>query len=173
MTSPRLRSTLLVLPLLVLGCTGSRERGPGIDAGPARDAGGAADAAGTDGGAGTDAGPGLDASSGGDAGASCGFVSDLERGCTTDDNCVVGLHQTDCCGTQEAIGMNHSERDRFDTAEAACRSTYPACGCAPAPTTTDSGETALDTSEIQVGCIPAGPAMECQTYVTERPAGTP
>lgn len=192
----RMRTACLLLCLCsAAGCGGSSSTPDG-----GRDAAAAFDA-GTDAGASGDAGASQDASASEDAGASedgaapgqdagadgggsdggsfdggaptCAFVDDLERGCGADANCVVGVHQTDCCGNTHAVGMNHSERDRFDAAEAACRATYPACGCPAGPTTTDSGETAFDASAIQVGCIQSGASRVCTTYVSARPADTP
>ena len=94
-------------------------------------------------------------------------------GCTGDENCVIGVHQTDCCGSSYAYGFNHSERDRFDTLEPPCRATYPGCGCPAGPTQTDSGETATDASTIQVACVAQGPERVCVTYVTMRPPDLP
>jgi hypothetical protein len=155
--------------VLCWGCGDSRERGPGVDSGPVRDSGGP----GVDGGPGADGGPGVDGGPSVDGGPACDFVSDLERGCTTDTTCVVGVHQTDCCGNTTAIGINHSERDRFDASEAVCRETYPLCECPSGPTTTDSGETAFDTAEIRAACVARGPTMECLTYVSMRPEDAP
>lgn len=160
-----MRMPCLVALSLLVGCGGSHERG---------DAGRAPDASATDAGSSEDAGSTRDAGSTGDAGAAtCAFADDLERGCGDDANCVVGVHQTDCCGNTSALGMNHSERDRFDAAESACRATYPLCGCPSGPTTTDSGETAFDVATIQVGCIASGPTRVCMTYVSARPPDTP
>jgi hypothetical protein len=147
---------------LLTACTSSRDRVPAVDAGPGVDAGPVADS-----------GPPADTGPVGDGGASCDFVDSLERACTTDDTCVVGLHQVDCCGSMVASGIGAAERDRFDAAEAACRATYPLCDCLPRPTETDSGETADDPSSIQVGCISGGPARTCLTYVSTRPPDTP
>lgn len=55
---------------------------------------------------------------------------EFERGCSSADNCVLVLHTVDCCGTQLAMAINHSEVERFNSAEAACDAQYPACGCA-------------------------------------------
>jgi hypothetical protein len=63
------------------------------------------------------------------------------KGCTTADNCSIGFHQTDCCGTQVALGFNHSQRDAFDNAEMAWDMTCPACGCAAQPLMAEDGKT--------------------------------
>ncbi len=190
-------STVLVGLMLLMGCGGDSGSGADASAGDgggadaaAADAGSSGDDAGaTDGGGAlADASVSADASSGDggatdastadggavdggavDGGGVCDFVGGLSRGCSADANCIVAIHQVDCCGTLTAVGLNHSERDPFDTAEAACLATYPACGCAGSPTTTDSGEIATDTSSIQVGCISRGPAGVCMTYVSTRP----
>jgi hypothetical protein len=73
------------------------------------------------------------------------------KGCTNSDSCVIGYHQVDCCGTLIAIGINHSERDAFDAAEAAWEATCPACGCAAQPTKTEDGRTGT-MANITVTC---------------------
>jgi hypothetical protein len=103
----------------------------------------------------------------------CAFAATLDRECGSDGDCVIGIHQTDCCGDTAAIGMNRTERTKFDTAEPACSASYPRCGCPQGPTRTDSGETAFDTSTIHVGCIASGATKQCRTYVTMRPPDTP
>jgi hypothetical protein len=69
-----------------------------------------------------------------DAGPACGtspadFESRFDRHCTGDSECTVAIHQTDCCGNQDAFGVNTGET-RFGAAESACQATYPGCGCA-------------------------------------------
>ncbi len=105
--------------------------------------------------------------------AGCSFVGMLDDRCTIDSDCVLGIHQTDCCGNTAAVGFNHAERTRFDTLEPLCAASYPGCGCPQGPTRTDSGETALDASTILVACVSAGPTRRCQTYVAMRPPDTP
>ncbi len=104
--------------------------------------------------------------------SSCNFVNQLDRGCTSDTDCVVGIHQTDCCGNTAAIGMNRTEA-RFDALESTCQASYPGCGCASGPTRTDSGETAFDSMSIQVACVSGGPTRSCLTFVTMRPPDAP
>lgn len=151
------------IALTLVACGASHTGEP--DSGGPRDAAIVADAspAAFDGGA-LDAGPPAV-----DAGAACDFADSLERGCGDDTNCVVGVHQTDCCGNTVAIGMNHSERDRFDALEPICRASYPGCGCPNGPTTTDTGETAFDPATIQAACVIVGTGRMCRTYVTTRP----
>jgi len=73
----------------------------------------------------------------------------------------MGMHQTSCCGDMAAIGINHSERERFDQAEAKCESQYPGCGCPQGPTVTDTGQQATNSSQIQVECR----SGTCTTFV--------
>jgi hypothetical protein len=116
--------------------------GGGTDGGMTMDDGG---------GAGTDGGMSMDdgGMTPGDAGL-CALPT-LERGCGADENCVIGVHQVDCCGSLVALGMNHSERDAFDTFEAACRMTYPDCDCLSQPTRADDGTTGM--GDATVACV--------------------
>ena len=78
----------------------------------------------------------------------------FDKGCTIDDNCAFGLHQTDCCGNQVAIGFNHGEASKFSAAEAAYRTACPAaCGCPMGPISTDTGAKTFDSSKIKVSCV--------------------
>ena len=85
----------------------------------------------------------------------CGPTSDpfplLERSCTDQADCDVGLHQIDCCGTLQAIGINISSRTAFDHVEQACRAEFPACGCAPQGIQTDDG-LGFDLTQVDVAC---------------------
>jgi hypothetical protein len=103
----------------------------------------------------------------------CTFVATLDRSCTIETDCWLGIHQTDCCGNTGAIAINNSERGRFDMLEPPCRSSYPKCGCPAGPTRTDSGETAANPSTIRLACVASGPQRTCRTYVTMRPPDTP
>jgi hypothetical protein len=157
--------------------------GPAADA-PAADASGGPDAPGPDAAGGPDVatsdapvgspdlpgadGPGTDGP-GADAAAACGFVDSLDHSCTADADCEVALHQTDCCGSLVAVGINVAADGTFQADETACDATYPGCGCAPAPTMTDSGETATDPGTIQAACVIRGPGMVCLTYINDRP----
>lgn len=80
------------------------------------------------------------------------------KGCTTSENCSFGLHQIDCCGSQTAIGFNHSERERFDVTEKAWRSTCPVCDCREKPTTAEDGKSG---TSFDVRCVDG----MCQTFV--------
>src|SRR5215472_7174507 len=58
----------------------------------------------------------------------------FDQSCQAASDCVMVLHQIDCCGTQHALGIHPADRGRFDADEAICTSFgprgYPACGCA-------------------------------------------
>lgn len=103
----------------------------------------------------------------------CGFIATLDRSCGSDSSCAVGIHQSDCCGSTVAIGFNHTEASLFSALEPGCAASYPTCGCAAGPLTTDSGEVSLDATSIRVACVARGPAMICMTYVTMRPPDGP
>jgi len=68
----------------------------------------------------------------------------FDRTCEKDADCVVVLHQVNCCGTEVAWGIAASEKAAFDAAESECRSEYPACGCPALPTQADDGNTGSD-----------------------------
>ena len=91
----------------------------------------------------------------------------FDRGCTADENCAFGLHQTDCCGNQIAIGFNHAQKSAFDTAETAYRTACPAaCGCPMGPILTDAGGSTFVTSKIGVRCVAGATGTgTCKTYV--------
>jgi hypothetical protein len=170
-----MRASLLPWLLVLLpGCPGStitEDVGRLDDAGELD--GGGTDGGGTDGG-GTDGG--IDAGStdggsdvGGDAGDPCTLSPPLSDTCTTDADCIVVIHQTDCCGNTVADGALASEAVRFEAFEYACRASYPLCECPAGPTTTDSGESSGDPDALQVACVGRGPRNVCLTYVTMRP----
>jgi hypothetical protein len=68
------------------------------------------------------------------------FPTTFDRTCTLPDNCVIGFHQVDCCGSLVAVGINHAQRDAFDAAEMTWDNTCPACGCAAQPTMAEDGK---------------------------------
>lgn len=94
------------------------------------------------------------------AGEPLSFPS-FEKGCAAAADCVIALHQVNCCGTLTAIGLNASEQAAFDAAENTCRMQYPGCGCAQSPTTTEDGKMSMDDSLIQVDCKNG----QCSTFL--------
>ncbi|MBX7196624.1 MAG: hypothetical protein K1X94_31515 [Sandaracinaceae bacterium] len=105
-----------------------------------------------------------------DAGPVCGYVDTIDRSCTTDGDCLVRLHQTDCCGNSVMIGIASGAADVYGTSEPACMASYPACECPAMLPTTDSGETVTDTAAVLAACVSRGPRNVCLTYVSMRPA---
>lgn len=81
-----------------------------------------------------------------------GMFPMFDKGCTSNDVCIIELHQIDCCGTLSAIGVNHAVKTMFDTAEQMWRASCPQCGCDPGQTKAESGMT-CDTSKIAVKCV--------------------
>lgn len=81
-----------------------------------------------------------------------GFFPSFDRSCRATTECVVAVHQTDCCGNSRATGINAAQREAFDAAEAICRPMYPGCGCAARPPVTDDGEVAGFSTAIPVEC---------------------
>ena len=98
----------------------------------------------------------------------CAYVDTLDRGCTTDGDCAIGLHQTNCCGSSVMIGYR-STHTEVPALESQCMASYPACSCPATLPTTDSGETVTDTGMVHAACVSVGPTMLCRTYVNNRP----
>lgn len=125
MTVSRARLVALgsVLCALVAGCYASHERIVDLDGRP--DAGTPVDAPRLR----LDAGP-------------CDPFPSFERGCARAEDCSVGVHQIDCCGTHRALGIAERARARFSELEVECRRSFPDCMCAAGPTLADDGSTA-------------------------------
>lgn len=87
----------------------------------------------------------------------------FERRCAAPSDCFAAIHQINCCGSTRAIGVNAAEKARFQAAEQTCRSQYPGCDCAAAPTVAEDGKssTTADGSDVAVDCR----AGACQTYI--------
>ena len=77
----------------------------------------------------------------------------FSKACVKATDCVVVMHQIDCCGTQIAIGVAAGEQTRFVAEEKTCAATYPMCGCATQTTKTEDG------SSLDMGGDPA--AVDC------------
>jgi hypothetical protein len=73
--------------------------------------------------------------------------------CTTDADCIVVLHQSDCCGSLQAWGVNLEGWGAFNATEANCRADYAACECAPQPTTTEDGTPTNGGDVIVAACV--------------------
>ena len=76
----------------------------------------------------------------------------LDHSCTADADCVAVKHVASCCGTVRVIGLRASEQARFQQLEPQCDASYPACGCATGPTTTDDGSTIRSDQAAGVTC---------------------
>jgi hypothetical protein len=81
--------------------------------------------------------------------------------CNTAADCVVAVHQTDCCGNQRGLGLNASQRAAFDAAEAVCRPMYPRCGCPTRGILCDDERWTFGADMIGVDCR----AGRCTTFV--------
>ena len=88
---------------------------------------------------------------------------DFSKQCATVDDCAIVIHQSDCCGNSDALGLNKAEVPAFDAAEAICESQYPGCGCPTEGTTAEDGVLVSDAAAIHVACVD----NQCQTYIGE------
>jgi len=143
--------------------TSSAGAGPGAGGG-ATDASMGQDVSGS-GGAPGDASVGKDAVAIDARAGACdaGTFPTFDKACTDTPNCVIGLHQIDCCGTLVAIGLNHAFLDAFNKAEAEWRQACPsACGCAPGPTRAEDGKVG-PSQNVRVQCDSIGNGMRACT----------
>jgi Pacifastin inhibitor (LCMII) len=85
----------------------------------------------------------------------------FDKSCISATDCFVAIHQTDCCGSQNAIGYNKSQQARFAADEKICEMQYPGCGCAPRPTMAEDGQSTRSNTTISVKCGASG----CSTYI--------
>ena len=76
----------------------------------------------------------------------------FDKQCVTVDDCAIALHQTDCCGSQAALGLNKAEVPAFDAAEAICDSQYPACDCAPLGIVAEDGAIVQSPVALDLAC---------------------
>lgn len=77
----------------------------------------------------------------------------VSKACSVDADCAVGLHQTDCCGTLSAVGIDADTVDAFNQQEAACAALFPECDCAPGLTATEDGKTVPEGEQAGVACV--------------------
>jgi hypothetical protein len=119
--------------------------------------GGAAGNAGSGGGGSTDSG------GAGGTTSPCQAVLALDRSCSTASDCFAGKHVSNCCGQAQFIGFNNSEKAAFQTLEAQCDATYPACGCAAGQPTADDGSGLRLTTQAGVTCLQG----KCTTFVPD------
>jgi hypothetical protein len=70
-----------------------------------------------------------------------GTFPSFTRACANNDSCSFGMHQINCCGSQQAIGFNHSQKDAFEAAEITWSASCPQCGCATQLPVDDDGNT--------------------------------
>jgi hypothetical protein len=100
---------------------------------------------------------------GGGGQAACQAVVALDRSCATAADCVAVTHTTSCCGQAVFMGIRSSEQARYQTLEPQCDATYPACGCAAGPPTTDDGSQLRFDGTPGVTCAQG----RCTTFVPD------
>jgi hypothetical protein len=88
---------------------------------------------------------------GGSCGGGTAFAT-FDKACTDATNCSFGLHQINCCGSEEGIGFNHAQRAAFTAAEATWDASCAKCGCAAQPLRAEDGKT-CDAAAITVMCM--------------------
>jgi hypothetical protein len=106
------------------------------------------------------------------ASADSGHFPAFADACSSLSDCVMVLHQLDCCGSLAAIGINVAVRNDFDVAEQTWQASCPACGCAQQPTNAQDGNVASSIASIHVACAKPDAGADagsgsgvCRTYV--------
>lgn len=87
----------------------------------------------------------------------------FDQTCGSDSDCLVAVHQIDCCGSRAALGININEGPRFDYDEAICRGQYPACDCVDRGILADDGQSAYYEADVGVACSEGS----CTTFVID------
>ncbi len=145
----------VLVGLLVVGAPGCFELPP--DKSPVADAG--TDAGSSDGGTPQSTDAGVDC-----RGGSVSSFPAFDRTCVSDDDCTIALHETNCCGSLDVMGIAAAAAAVFAADEALCESMFPGCGCASGAVTTDDGASAPEgsaASAVVVHCV----AGACTTSV--------
>jgi len=88
----------------------------------------------------------------------------FDMSCQSDDDCAVAVHQINCCGTRQALGINGQEVGRFSEDEAICELQYPSCDCADFGIRADDGQSTYDPDELGVVCA----ENTCTTFVAPK-----
>ncbi len=89
------------------------------------------------------------------------------KACETADDCAIGLHALDCCGSLIAIGIQIGDAQNFMEAEALCQSQYPLCDCVAKPTIAEDGASQTEGLQVGVACND----MQCETFIEDPCAG--
>jgi len=95
--------------------------------------------------------------------AACQMALAVDRSCATASDCVAVSHTSNCCGQAVVIGIRVSSQSAFQTLEAQCDATYPACGCAAGQPTTDDGSRLAFSGTAGVTCLQG----KCTTFVPD------
>lgn len=85
--------------------------------------------------------------------------------CSNDSDCMVGSHQTNCCGDTLMVGIAKSQAGDYGRCETAWEKTFPGCGCASGPPHTEDGKTIDFGTTPTVRCVDrTGSSGICKTF---------
>ena len=87
------------------------------------------------------------------SGTGAGTFPEFDDACAADADCVLVLHQINCCGSTHAWGIATTALAAFQAAEAICESQYPPCDCAAFPPVADDGGSSWDMNGYKVACV--------------------
>ena len=94
----------------------------------------------------------------------CEDIGPHNTACTEPSDCRLVFHQVDCCGSQEALGINESEATQYQQLENMCVASEPTCDCIPEETVAQDGNSGPG-YRIAVDCV----GGQCESYVPEDP----
>ncbi len=100
-----------------------------------------------------------DGSDGGAANTCGASFPTFEKACVKASDCVVEMHQLNCCGTQAALGITKSGASRFKAAEKVCDAQFPKCGCATQQPKAEDGTVGRSAGDFVAKCV----NRECTT----------
>ena len=85
------------------------------------------------------------------------------KACQTADDCAIGYHAIDCCGSPIAVGIQAADEQSFMEAENMCLLQYPLCDCIPQPPLAEDGNQLGEGQEVAVECKD----MLCTTFIAD------
>lgn len=90
-------------------------------------------------------------------------ASDVSKECQVDEDCLLVFHQTDCCASVVALGIDADSLAAYNVAEEPC-AIGAVCDCAPKHTLAEDGQAGASDS-FGVACVD----NQCQSQVVGPP----
>lgn len=90
----------------------------------------------------------------------------FDRTCSTDEDCALVTHSSDCCGGIALMGISAGEKERFLADEGRCDSQIPLCACASDSAFLDDGTVLQSTTGNWAGVTAVCDANQCESRYT-------